>query len=194
MVIEEVKYGIITARYQPVHNGHLIPIMAALERCGELFIGVAFPNPPNTYQEHPSNPKVTSPENNPFSYFERLIMLQRATREKGIEEGRIHIVPYESGTLMPNWALNSYFPNGTWYFYMTSNWDHRKMIAAKDRHRTVEVLGENRGDRIHGDDIRGFIATNNDKWKSLVPKSVAEYIIQINGIERIQKLYSEDDR
>lgn len=187
----KANYGVITARYQPVHRGHLVPIKAALERCEELIIGIAFPNPANTYQAHPTNPRVTDPRNNPFRYFERLIMLQKALKGE-VESDKVHIVPYESGTLLPDWPSHSYFPpNCTWYFYITSDWDVKKMEATKNRHRNVEVLGENRESRIHGSDIRDLIAEYNDRWRSLVPEPVAEYIVGIGGVQRIQHLYEK---
>ena len=77
--------GIVLGRFQPLHLGHLEYLEAARRRCRRLFVGITNPDP-GTRLPHSADPARSLPENNPFTYVERL--LRRSGSIRGIRRPR----------------------------------------------------------------------------------------------------------
>lgn len=76
---QKYKTGLIIGRFQPFHNGHAYLFEKALELCSEIIIGVGSSNMKN--------------KDNPFSYEERVLMLQEFIKKNNLEERVILIFP-----------------------------------------------------------------------------------------------------
>src|SRR5205085_4879358 len=85
--------GMIHGRFQPFHNGHLEYLRGAAERSDEVFVGITNPDPARIKPE-PADPRRHLPESNPYSYVERLLMVEAAAADAGIEAERLHVVPF----------------------------------------------------------------------------------------------------
>ncbi len=80
--------GMIHGRFQPFHNGHLEYLRGAAALSDELFVGITNPDP-RRIKEEPSDPLRHLPESNPFTYVERLLMIEAVAEDERI---RAHVV------------------------------------------------------------------------------------------------------
>ena len=69
----------IHGRFQPFHNGHLEYLRGAAARSDEVFVGITNPDP-RASSQRPSDPLRHLPESNPFTYVERLLMVEGGRR------------------------------------------------------------------------------------------------------------------
>lgn len=202
----EVEEGVYTARFQPLSIGHWAVIKEILKRCKRLYVGLAYPDPIESYDKHPVNIESSKPKNNPFTYFERYLMfLNGALKDEEVGPDRLVIVPYESLSLYPDWPDSSYFPkDAVWFFNVTDDneWERSKIRRAEERGRKVYVLDKpelkNRmivsGEKISGEKIRRLIYEDDEIWKEMVPSGVQEVIERPGVIDRLKFLYHEDEK
>ena len=87
------KIGVIHGRFQGLHYGHMEYLLEGKKRCDFLYIGVTNPDPGMT-REDSADLKRSLPEENPFTYYERMIMLRDAMIESGINQTEFAIVPF----------------------------------------------------------------------------------------------------
>lgn len=188
-----VKTGVVHGRFQIFHLKHMEYVLAAKMRCQKLLIGVTHPDivsfaATSGYDQH----GVTH-RDNPLTYYERYEMIQEALSDFGVKREEYEILPFPIS--QPD-LLFEYVPkDATYYMSICSEWDEVRCQILKDLGVEPEILWrrkpEDKG--ISGTQIRERIAQGKE-WKSLVPKTVAEYITG-HGIDtRIQELhYRLDD-
>ena len=123
--------GMIHGRFQPFHNGHLAYLLGAATRCDELFVGITNPDARHLRPE-PADPLRHLAESNPWSYVERLLMVEAAAAGAGVA---VHVVPFpiDEPALWP-----AYVPAGAVQFVrLFSAWGEAKVerLAAPVRGR-----------------------------------------------------------
>ena len=170
------EIAVIHGRFQILHNDHLKYLMAGFERCEHLVIGITNPDPYLTKYER-SDPLRNTPKNNPLSYFQRYQLIKAALTEHQIKPQRYSIVPFPIN--FPK--LYKYYVPTDALFLLTiyDEWGKDKLTKFQNLGLKTEVMWEKdlaeKG--ITGTDVRAKIS-NNDNWETLVPKSVAELLIQ----------------
>jgi cytidyltransferase-like protein len=165
----------IHGRFQPFHNGHLEYLRGAAARSDEVFVGITNPDP-TRIKEEPSDPLRHLPESNPFTYVERLLMVQAVAEDEGM---RVHVIPFpvNEPDLWP-----AYVPPGvTQYLRLFSEWGGTKLDRMQEAGYEVVVLDEGIEKRISGADVRAAIRAGAD-WAALVPPGVARVI---GSLERV---------
>src|SRR3989442_14748808 len=80
----------IHGRFQPFHNGHLEYLRGAAAQSNEVFVGITNPDP-QRIKEEPSDPLRHLPESNPFTYTERLLMIEAVAADERIP---VHVIPF----------------------------------------------------------------------------------------------------
>lgn len=187
---EKDHIGVAHGRFQPIHNGHMEDyILPAAERCEHLIIGIANPDPSLT-TPHPANPVRAEPSSNPFTYYERVVMLRSTLVGTGMEQSRLTIVPFPINR--PE-LLQHYVPfDATFYVTIYDDWGRYKKELLKSLGLKVEVLfaRERPEHSISATRVRKLIASRGD-WKPLVPTAVATYICQNRLEERVQRVLGE---
>jgi len=164
----------IHGRFQPFHNGHLEYLRGAAARSGEVFVGITNPDP-SRVKEEPTDPLRHLPESNPFTYSERLLMVDAVAGDEGI---RAHVIPFpvNEPELWP-----AYVPDGvTQYLRLFSEWGGTKLERMRDAGYEVVILDEGVEKEISGRDVREALRDGRD-WELLVPAAVARVI---NSLER----------
>jgi len=159
----------IHGRFQPFHNGHLEYLRGAAARSGELFVGITNPDP-RRVREEASDPLRHLPESNPFTYAERLLMVEAVAEDEGI---RAHVIPFpvNEPELWP-----AYVPPGvTQYLRLFSAWGGTKLDRMRQAGYEVVVLDEGAEKEISGADVRAALHSGGD-WEALVPAGVARVI------------------
>ncbi|MGA9387384.1 MAG: nicotinamide-nucleotide adenylyltransferase [Candidatus Bathyarchaeia archaeon] len=171
-----VRRGLYVGRFQPFHSGHLHAIMDALEEVDELVIVIG-----SAQYSH----NVT----NPFTAGERLVMIRKALEEAGIDDSRFWIVPIPDVHLHMMWvsSLVGYTPK---FDLVYSNEPLTRRLFTEAGYK-VKALRFFERKQYSSTLIREKML-KNEGWEELVPKSVAAFIREIDGINRIQDLTRSD--
>jgi cytidyltransferase-like protein len=159
----------IHGRFQPFHNGHLEYLRGAAARSDEVFVGVTNPDP-GRVKEEPSDPLRHLPESNPFTYVERLLMIEAVAQDEAIP---VHVIPFpvNEPELWP-----AYVPDRvTQFLRLFSEWGGTKLERMRDVGYEVVILDEGSEKQISGAEVRDALRSCGD-WESLVPPGVARVI------------------
>ena len=165
----------IHGRFQPFHNGHLEYLRGAAARSDHVFVGITNPDP-RRVREEPSDPLRHLPESNPFTYTERLLMLEAVAEDEGV---RVSVIPFPVNE--PE-LWRAYVPEGvTQYLRLFSEWGGTKLERMRDAGYEVVILDEGVEKEISGRDVREAISEGGD-WEGLVPPGVARVIRSLQRI------------
>ncbi len=145
----------IHGRFQPFHNGHLEYLRGAAAQSDELFVGITNPDP-QRIKEEPSDPLRHLPESNPFTYVERLLMIEAVAEDEGI---RAHVIP----------------------FPVFSEWGGTKLERMREAGYEIVVLDEGIDKEISGTDVRAALRSGGE-WEALVPLGVARVIRSLEHV------------
>ena len=159
----------IHGRFQPFHNGHLEYLHGAAARSDTVFVGITNPDP-RRVREEPSDPLRHLPESNPFTYTERLLMIEAVAEDEGIP---VHVIPFpvNEPELWP-----AYVPEGvTQYLRLFSEWGGTKLDRMREAGYEVVILDEGVEKQISGRDVRDAMREGRE-WETLVPAGVARVI------------------
>jgi nicotinamide-nucleotide adenylyltransferase len=159
----------IHGRFQPFHNGHLEYLRGAAARSERVFVGITNPDP-RRIREEPTDPLRHLPESNPYTYTERLLMVESVAADEGIP---VHVIPFpvNEPELWP-----AYVPEGiTQYLRLFSEWGGTKLERLREAGYEVVVLDEGVEKGISGADVRDAMRAGAE-WESLVPRGVARVI------------------
>ena len=168
--------GLYVGRFQPFHLGHLEAIKRILEEVEELVVVIGSAQ----YSHNPVNP---------YTAGERLVMIRNALDEARIDFARVWVVPVPDVHLHMMWvsAVEGYTPNF--------------QIVYSNEPLTKRLFGES-GYKVKGIPFyeRQFYSSTSvrekmlidDSWKQLVPKGVADFIEEIDGVNRLRDLSRTD--
>ena len=168
--------GLYVGRFQPFHLGHLEAIKEVLKDSNELVIVIG-------------SAQYSHNIHNPFTAGERLVMIRRSLQEAGLDGSKLWIVPVPDVHLHMLWvaALEGYTPRfNTVYsnepltrrLFMEAGYKVESIKFFQRKEFTSTLVRE----RMLGD----------QNWKALVPKSVADFISEIDGVNRLRDLNRTD--
>ena len=171
----ECEIGSIHGRFQPFHNGHLEYALGALRKSNHLMIGItqfeieALKWSGLDIAKHRSEPSA-----NPFSYVERVEIIESALKAEGVGSDNFTIVPFPIET--PN-MLDQYLRKDAVIFTTVyDDWNRSKIKLLRDHGYDVRVLWERTYKEYEGRVIRDLIAANDSTWTKMVPKGAVEPI------------------
>jgi nicotinamide-nucleotide adenylyltransferase len=170
-----VKRGMIHGRFQPFHVGHLEYLRGAAAHSDEVWVGITNPDPTRVKPE-PADPLRHLPESNPYSYAERLLMVEAAAEDV---DAVVRVIPFPVNE--PElWA--AYVPAGvTQYIRHFSDWGGTKIERFRTAGYEVVVLDEGAEKEVSGADVRRAMRDGGE-WRALVPAGVARVI---DGLDRV---------
>jgi nicotinamide mononucleotide adenylyltransferase len=156
-------------------------LLAGKSRCGLLFVGITNPDQLLT-KDDPLNPHRSTPSANPFSYYERYLMVRDSLLEAGVPRADFEIVPFPINLpqLIPN-----YVPRGARFFVTVyDDWGRHKVRLLRDLGLDVDVMWERDYlDRFtSGTEVRDLMAAGGP-WQGLVPPAVVR-IVAFHGLDR----------
>jgi cytidyltransferase-like protein len=159
----------IHGRFQPFHSGHLEFLQGAAARVDEVWVGITNPDPARIKPE-PSDPLRHLPESNPYSYWERLLMIEAAAADAGIA---VRVIPFPVNE--PE-LWSAYVPGDVIQFIrLFSEWGGTKLDRLRQAGYEVVVLDQGTEKQISGADVRAQIRGGGE-WRALVPAGVARVI------------------
>jgi cytidyltransferase-like protein len=172
----------IHGRFQPFHVGHLEYLRGAAERSDEVFVGITNPDPTRVRPEA-SDPQRHLPESNPWTYVERLLMVKAAAGDLGLDQRRVHVIPFpvNEPDLWP-----AYVPEGvTQFIRLFSDWGGTKLDRLQAAGFEVVVLDEGAGKEVSGADVRAALR-DGGAWEPLVSPGVARVLEETRSAERLR--------
>ncbi len=170
------KRGLFVGRFQPFHLGHLGVVKDVLKEVEELVIVVG-------------SAQYSHRIDNPFTTGERLVMIRKALEEAGIDCRRIWIVPVPDIHIHMVWvsAVEGYVPH---FDIVYSNEPLTRRLFKENGYEVKSIRFHKRKE-YSATEIRKRIL-KGENWEELVPKSVAEFIKEIGGVERLKDLTKSD--
>lgn len=176
----------IHGRFQGLHLGHMEYLLEGKKRCDFLYIGISNPDPGLT-RKNSNDTKRSLPEENPFTYSERMFMIRDAMLEAGISREEFEIVPFPIN--LPE-LIKYYVPLEALFFVtIYDEWGKHKLETLKSLGVQTDLMWtRSLEDRFTtGKEVRNLIA-QNEPWEHLLPKSVTNFI-RNNKLElRIKEL------
>ncbi len=169
-----MKEGVIHGRFQGLHNDHLRYLLSGYERCDHLIVGITNPEPLATSLDNTDNHRHL-PEANPFTYYERQLMIRAALRAAGVQDDEFSVVPLPIN--FPD-RYRYYVPlDAVFFLTIYDSWGERKLKLFKSQGLKTEVMWqrpiEDKG--LTGSDLRHRIISGLP-WTHMVPKAVAPII------------------
>jgi nicotinamide-nucleotide adenylyltransferase len=171
-----VNRGLYVGRFQPFHLGHLDAIKYALKQVDELVIVIG-------------SAQYSHNATNPFTAGERLVMIRRALLEDKVDISKLWIVPVPDVHLHMLWvsAVEGYTPK---FNVLYSN---EPLTSRLFREAGYTVKSIPRFERkVYMSTVVRKKMLKDDSWMELVPKSVAEFILEIDGVNRLRDLTKTD--
>ena len=169
---ETPSWGCVHGRFQPFHEGHLEYVLRARQRCERLIIGITAADSAAVRKEDAS-PHRHEPASNPFTYFERLQMIQGTLLVQGLSPLTFAIVPFP---IQDPSLIGQYVPEGTTHFVRVySRWEGEKIRRLRDEGFLVEVLDPGAEKKVSGSEVRRLIREGLP-WEHLVPRATAQIV------------------
>lgn len=171
-----VERGLFVGRFQPFHHGHLVAIKNVLKEVEELVIVIG-------------SAQYSHNLNNPFTAGERLTMVRLAIDEARIDGKRVWIVPVPDVHLHMMWvsALEGYTPH---FDVVYSNEPLTRRLFIEAGYKVKAIRFHER--KIYSSTEVREKMLQDDSWQKLIPRSVAAFIKEIDGINRLRDLTKSD--
>ena len=171
-----VNRGLYVGRFQPFHLGHLNAIKLVLKEVDELVVVIGSAQ----YSHTPVNP---------FTAGERLVMICRSLQEAEVDYSRVWIVPVPDVHLHMLWvsSVEGYTPKFN-VCYSNEPLSRRLLMEAGYQVKNIPFFER---EKYVSTLIREKML-QDDSWMKLVPKSVVEFISEIDGVNRLRDLARTD--
>ena len=166
-----MRRALFPGRFQPPHWGHVYAIKEILKEVDEVVVAVG-------------SAQFNYIPKDPFTAGERVWMLREALREGGVDLSRVVVIPISN--VENNWEwlgrVRSYAP--PFQVVYTRN----LFVALLFREAGFEVREQPMYQRevYSSTRVRELMLRGDPAWETLVPRSVAEIIKAIGGIERLK--------
>ncbi len=168
--------GLYVGRFQPFHLGHLEAIKKILEEVEELIIVIGSAQ----YSHNPSNP---------FTAGERIVMIRSALEDAKVEYSRVWVVPVPDVHLHMMWvsAVEGYTPK---FQIVYSNEPLTKRLFMEAGYKVKSIPFYER--QFYSSTTVREKMLIDESWKTLIPKTVADFITEIDGVNRLRDLCRTD--
>ena len=166
-----MRRALFPGRFQPPHWGHVYAVKEILKEVDEVVIVVG-------------SAQFNYISKDPFTAGERVWMLREALREGDVDLSRVVVIPIPN--VENNWEwlgrVRSYAP--PFQVVYTGN----PFVALLFREAGFEVRQQPMYQRevYNSTRVRELMLRGDPAWESLVPRSVAEIIKAIGGVERLK--------
>ena len=171
------KRGLFIGRFQPFHLGHYHVIEQALSDVEELIIAVG-------------SAQLSYTLTNPFTAGERLVMIRRALFDYKLPLKRFWIIPIEDINNNSLWVsyVRSVVPKFD-IVYSNNSLVRTLFTDANYEVKQIPLIKRNEYSATY---IRELMLSG-ENWKQLVPSSVAEYLEEIDAVNRLKILSQKDE-
>jgi nicotinamide-nucleotide adenylyltransferase len=171
-----VNRAVLVGRFQPFHLGHLIASKDILKEVYELVVVIGSAQYSHTIE-------------NPFTSGERMMMIREALREAQIPDERCWIVPVPDVHRHMMWVAEvvGYTPK----FHVVYGNEPLTRRLFTEAGFEVKSIPFHKRNVYSSTEIRERMLVGKD-WQSLVPKGVAAFVNEIDGVQRLRDLKKTD--
>ena len=182
--MSEIPVCVIHGRFQPLHDGHMEYLLAGMSRCRHLVIGITNPDPWQTKDESADENRGLD-LSNPCTFYERLMMIERALSDSGVTRDLFRIVPFPIS--FPE-RIGHYVPTDA-EFLLTiyDKWGEEKLRRLRDLGLRTHLLWRRTEKVTTGTFVRDAIASGRT-WEHLVPAATAKVVREFNIDARMRRL------
>lgn len=180
--MNKYEQGSVHGRFQPLHNGHLKYILAAKDQCNFLWVGISQYNIQNLL-ESPQDPHRQERFHNPFTFYERIEIINKALLDKGLSLTEFDIIPFPIETPA---CLTDFLPTSIPIFTTVyDQWNNHKIDVLRKVGYEVLVMWQESVKEIDGITIRSLIYEGKETWKNVVPQATIEIIEKYHIRDRL---------
>jgi nicotinamide mononucleotide adenylyltransferase len=181
------KLASVHGRFQPFHKGHLEYFLEAFDRYEFVLIGITqFVRRRLVGVAPESAAHRAFPASNPLTYFERTELIRAALEEAGVESFRYRVTPFPIEEPV---ELLEFIPLGVPALTTTYDaWNRTKIELLQAQGYEVVNLWTREVKEYSGQDLRSKLLAGDEKWRQLVPDSVAVLLDAWGVAARIQHL------
>ena len=169
--IGDMKVGILVGRFQPLHKGHVKAIQFARNNSDKLYIIVG-------------SAEKSNQKRNPFSFEERKRMIELAINEKKLQDN-ISIVPINDANNHTEWIASIKNTIGEYNIIFTND-ELTEKLFKKEETKVINVPLLDRN-ILSATEVRKRLELDKE-WKSLVIPEIANYLTEINAVERMKSI------
>ncbi|MFB3888710.1 MAG: nicotinamide-nucleotide adenylyltransferase [Candidatus Bathyarchaeia archaeon] len=168
--------GLYVGRFQPFHMGHLEAIKEVLKEVEEIVIVIG-------------SAQYSHNANNPFTAGERLVMIRNALEEAEVDLAQVWIVPVPDVHLHMMWVsgVEGYTPK---FHIVYSNEALTRRLFLEAGYKVKGIPFYER--QFYSSTVVRERMLKGESWRTLVPESVAEFIVEIDGVNRLRELTKTD--
>jgi nicotinamide-nucleotide adenylyltransferase len=167
--------ALFIGRFQPFHNGHLQVIQKTLDEFAFLYIGIGSSQYENTFE-------------NPFSYTERKIMIEKALSEE--ENTQVNILSIPDIHDPAHWVDHVCAIINDFDVVISNNSFTSQLFQEKGYE--IKKTGLYKRDSYSGKEIRQRMISGR-RWDDLVPPSVATYLFSIDAVNRLKRIHEQSE-
>ena len=169
--IRDMKIGILIGRFQPLHKGHVNAIEFARDNSERLFVIVG-------------SAEKSNQERNPFSFEERKRMIGLALKGKKLQDN-ISIVPINDARNHTEWIKSIKNTIGEYNLIFTND-ELTEKLFKEDGAEVLNVPLQDRNE-LSATEVRKRLELDKE-WESLVTPEIAQYLKEINAVERMKSI------
>ncbi|HEW63606.1 nicotinamide-nucleotide adenylyltransferase [Fervidicoccus fontis] len=173
------RRAIFFGRFQPFHKGHLYVAENILKEYEEIVFLVGMSTESHT-------------ERNPFTAGERIEMIRLAMKEAGFDLSRVITSALPTLEIHIASAHHAIYASPHSEAIFIGNPIVSQIL--REAGFNVIVPKPYKREIYNGTLIRRYMAEQNDKWRELVPKNVAEFLDSIKATERLKNITSPSER
>ena len=168
--------GLYIGRFQPFHLGHLEAVKHILGKVDELVIVVGSAHDSHTIE-------------NPFTAGERITMIRLALKEAKTDANRYTVLPLPDAEFHKVWVSHLLSQTPSFDLVFTNEPLTGRLL--KEAGMRVERIPMFNRTAFTATEVRKRIIEGKH-WEELLPKSVAAYVKQIKGEERMREIAQTD--
>jgi len=168
--------GLYIGRFQPFHLGHLEAVKHILGKVDELVIVVGSAHDSHTVE-------------NPFTAGERITMIRLALKEAKTDANRYTVLPLPDAEFHKVWVSHLLSQTPSFDLVFTNEPLTGRLL--KEAGMRVEKIPLFNRTSFTATEVRKRIIEAKN-WEELLPKSVATYVKQIKGEERMREIAQTD--
>lgn len=171
-----IKRGLYVGRFQPLHLGHVNVVKHILGQMDELVLVVG-------------SAQYSHNLTNPFTAGERITMIRRALEKESIRCDRVWVIPVPDMHLHMMWvsSVKGYTPE---FDIVYTNEPLTSRLFKEAGYKVKSVPFYKR--KSYSSTLIREKMLKDNSWQKLVPTSVAAFIAEIDGINRLRDLNRTD--
>lgn len=169
----KINRGLYIGRFQPYHNGHHSVLKSISEYVDEIIIGVG-------------SAQLSHEKDNPFTAGERIMMITQSLEELSCP---FYVIPIEDIRRNALWVAHVSSISPPFSKVFSSN----PLVVQLFAEEGIIVESPDMYERQShsGTEIRRRMLFG-EKWEELVPQAVVDVLDEIDGVQRLIRIYGSD--